>query len=224
MGELLEQLDKVPASQKILLLVLFCAGLFVAFYLLAYSPLVEEIESKAGQTQELNRTRAELMANSDDVNRIRADIAELCQRQSTFMERLPPRAEIPSLLQAIHQQAQFVGLAIERFQRDDDVPGVSYTRIPVQMDVTGTYDQVSDFFYFIGRQQRIVNVSNISLAVNVVANPWRVTERTQGEADPAFMRNRALLGPPQLRVRCEISTYYAQSGNTVGGAACAEQN
>lgn len=224
MGELLEQLDKVPASQKVLLLVLLCSGLFVAFYLLAYSPLVEEIQSQANRTQELNRTRAELMANSDDVNRIRSDIAELCQRQSTFMERLPPRAEIPSLLQAIHQQAQFVGLAIERFERNDDVPGVSYTRIPVQMSVTGTYDQVSDFFYFIGRQQRIVNVSNISLAVNATANPWRSTERVAGRADPGFMRTGTAIGPPQLTVRCEVSTYYAQSANTVGGAACAEQN
>lgn len=223
MGELLEQLDKVPTSQKVLLLLLLCAGLFVAFYLLIYSPQVEQLQQEANRTQELNRTRAELLANTDDVNRIRAEIAELCQRQSTFMERLPPRAEIPSLLQSIHQQAQFVGLQIERFQRDDDVPGARYTQIPVQMEVIGSYDQVSDFFYFIGRQQRIVNVSDISLRIQTTANPWRVTER-DSRATPEFMRNRATLGPPQLRVTCEVSTYYAQSGNTVGGDACAQQN
>lgn len=223
MGEFLEQLDKVPNSQKVLLLLLMVAGVFVGFYLLVYSPLVEEIQAAEGRTQELNRTRAELLANSDDVERIRADISELCQRQESFMERLPPRAEIPSLLQSIHQQAQFVGLSIERFERRDDVPGVSYTRIPVSMDVKGTYDQVSDFFYFIGRQQRIVNVSNISLSYVEAANPWRTTARDNRQL-PEFMRRRAVQGPPVLTVRCEISTYYADAAATAGGEACGQEN
>ncbi len=221
MGDFLEQLDKVPNSQKVLLLLLLLAGLFVGFYLLLYSPIVEEIQQASNQTQELNRTRAELLANSDDVERIRADIAELCQRQASFMEKLPPRAEIPSLLQSIHQQAQFVGLSIERFQRNDDVPGVRYTRIPVQMEVRGTYDQVSDFFYFIGRQQRIVNVSDIALEVQREANPWRTTEAI-ARSTPEFMRQRAAIGPPTLNVRCEVSTYYATAGASAGGEVCAK--
>ena len=34
MGEFLEQLDRIPTSQKILLLLLLSAGVVVAFYLL----------------------------------------------------------------------------------------------------------------------------------------------------------------------------------------------
>jgi|GEM_PF-2445899 len=217
MNDFLDQFDQVPASQKLLLLLLLVAGLFVAFYLLVYSTTQEKIQTETTRLQELNQNRAELVANADDVDRLRSEIEELCRRQETFVERLPPSAEVPSLLQSIHQQARFVGLEIQRFSREDDVPDVNYTRIPVEMQVTGTYDQVADFFYFLGQQQRIVNVSDISMGMP--AGPqWIVI----GDDEiPEHMREAARLGPPQLNVSYEISTYYANAASFGGNEACA---
>jgi len=221
MGDFLEQFDKVPASQKMLLLILVCAGIFVAFYLVLYTPLDEEIASAQSRASTLQTQRAELMAGSDSVERIQEDIRELCARQESFMEKLPPRAEVPSLLQSIHQQARLVGLEIERFTRAEDVVGANYTRIPVQMEVSGTYDQVVDFFYFIGRQQRIVNVSNIAFAMT----NRRHEQLRDGRVDQTGRRDgRAptTIGPPILRVNYEVSTYYADAGALAGGDLCAE--
>lgn len=200
MGDFLVQLDKIPLSQKILLLALVAAGIFVAFYLLVYSGIEEQIASTRGRINSLQDKRAELKAQSGDIERLKTEIGELCERQSSFLEKLPPRAEVGSLLQAIHQQAQLVGLQIDHFERKDDVPSANYTTIPVQMKIQGTYDQVADFFYFIGRQQRIVNVKNISLS--------KVGDET-------------VVGPPRLNVACEISTYYTDLSAQKGGEACA---
>ena len=201
MGDLLVQLDKIPTSQKMLLLLLLAVGIFVLFYLLLYSGLEEQIASAKTRINTLQDKRAELKAQSGDIDHLKTEIQELCQRQSSFIEKLPPRAEVGSLLQSIHQQAQLVGLQIDRFERKEDVPSTNYTTIPVEMRIQGTYDQIADFFYFVGRQQRVVNVRDISL--------------TSKDADNQ-------IGPPRLQVSCEVSTYYTDLSTQKGGEACAQ--
>lgn len=219
----MENFDKIPGSQKLLVLVLLMVGIFVAFFLGIQTGLEEEITAKTEQRNRLEGQRNQLRASAENIEEIRAEIAALCERQDTFLEKLPARAEVPSLLQSIHQQARLVGLEIQTFDLGDDVRGPNYTRIPVRMAVRGTYDQITDFFYFVGRQQRIVNARNISMSPNTRANPWRTTEREANRALPEFMRNRERPGPPMLDVNCEISTYYADGATAAGGEVCAQQ-
>ncbi len=221
MGEILDQFDKVPVSQKVLLLLLLALGIFVAFYLLMYSTIEDEIQQATNRVTELSESRAALVANASDIERIRADIRELCSRQETFMEKLPPRAEIPSLLQSIHQQASLVGLEITQFSRGQDLPDISYTRIPVSMSLKGTYDQVTDFFFFIGRQQRIVNVSDITFGIE--RGPvWIIAGGSAAGAGdvPPELQEQAQLGPPLLNVSCVISTYFTSGSGSQGSEIC----
>lgn len=244
MGEFLEQLDRIPTSQKILLLLLLSAGVVVAFYLLVYSALEDSIAQTQQRISQTQDQRAEMKAQSNDITRLKGEIKGLCERQSTFLEKLPPRAEVGTLLQSIHQQAQLVGLQIERFEHDDEVPSANYTTIPVKMNIRGTYDQVADFYYFIGRQQRIVNVKNISLsadkgggssgpmlegvigAATSALSGGAATARTDGavaEPSSAPVQN-ANPRVPRLAVSFEVQTYYADISTQTGGKACAKAN
>ena len=245
MGEFLEQLDRIPTSQKILLLLLLSAGVVVAFYLLVYSALEDSIAQTQQRISQTQDQRAEMKAQSNDITRLKGEIKGLCERQSTFLEKLPPRAEVGTLLQSIHQQAQLVGLQIERFEHDDEVPSANYTTIPVKMNIRGTYDQVADFYYFIGRQQRIVNVKNISLSADKsvsTATIDGVPVAAGAGLGPAALvgsgRTNAAVGSalqpaggpvqnanprvPRLAVSFEVQTYYADISTQTGGKACAK--
>jgi type IV pilus assembly protein PilO len=243
MGEFLEQLDRIPTSQKILLLLLLSAGVVVAFYLLVYSSLEDEIAQTQQRISQTQDQRAEMKAQSNDISRLKSEIKGLCERQSTFLEKLPPRAEVGTLLQSIHQQAQLVGLQIERFENDDEIPSANYTTIPVKMNIRGTYDQIADFYYFIGRQQRIVNVKNISLSadksgstatidgVPVVASvglgPAASVGRTNAAVAAATSQGGASsqnANPrvPRLAVSFQVQTYFADISTQTGGKACAK--
>jgi type IV pilus assembly protein PilO len=242
MGEFLEQLDRIPTSQKILLLLLLSAGVVVAFYLLVYSSLEDEIAQTQQRISQTQDQRAEMKAQSNDISRLKSEIKGLCERQSTFLEKLPPRAEVGTLLQSIHQQAQLVGLQIERFENDDEIPSANYTTIPVKMNIRGTYDQIADFYYFIGRQQRIVNVKNISLsadkgggssgsmlegaigAATSALSGGAATARTDGavaEPSSAPVQN-ANPRVPRLAVSFQVQTYFADISTQTGGKACAK--
>lgn len=244
MGEFLEQLDRIPTSQKILLLLLLSAGVVVAFYLLVYSALDDSIAQTQQRISQTQDQRAEMKAQSNDISRLKGEIKGLCERQSTFLEKLPPRAEVGTLLQSIHQQAQLVGLQIERFEHDDEIVSPNYTTIPVKMNIRGTYDQVADFYYFIGRQQRIVNVKNIDLTADkagasssgsvldgmaaVAKGPLAVSS-SEARTDAAVAAGTAPAAPqqnanprvPRLAVSFEVQTYYADISTQTGGKACA---
>jgi len=243
MGEFLEQLDRIPTSQKILLLLLLSAGVVVAFYLLVYSGLEDSIAQTQQRISQTQDQRAEMKAQSNDISRLKSEIKGLCEKQSTFLEKLPPRAEVGTLLQSIHQQAQLVGLQIERFEHDDEVSSANYTTIPVKMNIRGTYDQIADFYYFIGRQQRIVNVKNISLSadkgsstatidgVPVAAGVGLGPAASVGRTDAAVgAATSAGGGPvqnanprvPRLAVSFEVQTYFADISKQTGGKACAK--
>ena len=223
MSDFLDQFDKVPNSQKLLLLVLLMFGIGVGYFFLFQSEIEEQIEQERNRYTTLSNQSAQLRAGADDIDRIRAEIQELCERQSTFLEKLPPAEEIPSLLQSINQQAELTGLAIQVFERKMVVPGPNYSTIPVELKLEGTYDQISDFFYFIGRQQRIVNVSDISLRMPTNASNWVVGGGGHVDEDDAdwFYDTGEGPGSPKLDVECTLRTYFADTSAAAGGEACA---
>jgi type IV pilus assembly protein PilO len=224
MSDFLDQFDKVPNSQKLLLLVLLMFGIGVGYFFLFQSEIEAQIEAERDRYEMLSNQSAQLRAGAHDIDRIRGEIEDLCERQSTFLEKLPPAEEIPSLLQSINQQAELTGLAIQVFERKMVVPGPNYSTIPVELKLEGTYDQISDFFYFIGSAQRIVNVSEISLrAMDGGAANWTV--RGGGHVEDGdegwFYDTGDGPGAPRLDVECTLRTYFADTSAVAGGEACA---
>ncbi|MFT6397664.1 MAG: type IV pilus assembly protein PilO [Bradymonadia bacterium] len=224
MSDFLDQFDKVPGSQKLLLLVLMMFGIGVGYFFLFQSEVEASIENERTRYTTLSNQSAQLRAGADDIDRIRGEIQELCERQSTFLEKLPPAEEIPSLLQSINQQAELTGLSIQVFERKMVMPGPNYSTIPVELKLEGTYDQISDFFYFIGRQQRIVNVSDIELARPANQSNWIVVGNA-GQADEGvgdwFYDTGEGPTAPILDVQCTLRTYFADTSAAAGGEACA---
>ena len=220
MSEVLDYFNKVSLPQKLLLLILLALGVFVGYFFIFKAEVDSAIAQKRRTEAELTQRRAELAAGVDDIDRVREEITDLCSRQDAFLDKLPPAAEIPSLLSAINQQGQLSGLDISRFVREEAMPGPNYTTVRVRVELKGTYDEVADFFYFIGRQQRIVNVGDIELKVVEWVNPWRTTE-TSGRGIEAFALDRDEIGPPELEVGCTLRTYYTNAADFGGGEICA---
>ncbi|MCB9507100.1 MAG: type 4a pilus biogenesis protein PilO [Myxococcales bacterium] len=222
MGDLLDQLDKTTTVQKVLLLVLLMLGIGVGYFMLYYTPIQAEITSAEQNVQTLSDRRASL-SSGNDLEQIRADIEDLCVRRAAFLEKLPQGEQIPSLLQSINQQAQLTGLTISLFRRETNVVGPRYTTIPVSISLKGTYDQLSDFFYFVGRQQRIVNISNIALRMPAAGAGWRLSEgRASADELSWFNGADARVTAPQLTVTCKLQTYFVGASSASGGGACAD--
>jgi type IV pilus assembly protein PilO len=171
----IDRFNTYPLGQKIMLLILIVIMLFVGFYMALLSPLQDEINMRKQQLTTLQREKEKL----DQVKANRADVLarlEGLKRQLIIArEKLPATAEVPSLLQRIHNQGKTAGLDINKFRRLPDTAQDYYTEIPVEMELVGTYDELANFFYYIGRMTRIVNVQGITLE--------RVSKKLEAEGE-----------------------------------------
>jgi type IV pilus assembly protein PilO len=185
MGNLVETFNKIPGPQRLLILVLVMGLLCVLFYLFGWSALEDDIKSQKDRrlallTQETDIKRK--VANRDE---IMGELDDLKTRKAQVEKVLPASAEISKLLQKIYGQAKIVGLEIRRFEPGNETVKKLYAEIPVSIEVRGTYDQIADFFFYVGKMERIVNIKNISI------------ERLGGGA----------YGTGPLRVTCDAITY-----------------
>lgn len=163
MNDFIDQFNAYPLGQKVLGLVVLMFGFGVVAYMLALQPTFEETESLQTRAEELQREKKSLEQLKRNRAKVLAELEQLKRRLLIAQEKLPRGAEIPSLLQRIHNQAKTAGLEIKRFERNPDVPKDFYVEIPVAMKLTGTYDELANFFYYVGRMTRIVNVKNIGM-------------------------------------------------------------
>lgn len=195
MNNVLESFNKISAPQRVLILLLLMIVLLVGFYMLLYSGLEDDIKVQQDKETALSTEETNIKRKVANKEEIMGELDDLKQRKAKVEKVLPQGAEIPKLLQKIYGQAKIVGLEIRRFEPGAEAPQQLYTEIPVSMELRGTYDQVADFFYYVGRMERIVNIKNISI------------ERISGGS----------FGSSGLKVMCEAITYRG------GGLKVAEQ-
>lgn len=164
MNDFIDKFNQVPLAQKVLLLILLLGGIAAVFWFVPYASVKEQIKSSTSSLKDLEKEKKRLEVLKDKKARMRSKIAELQQELLIAREKLPETAEIPSLLQRIHNQAKTAGLDIRNFQREQSKTQKYYVEIPVTMELVGTFDELANFFYYVGRMTRIVNVKNLDMA------------------------------------------------------------
>lgn len=163
MNEFILKFNSVPLGQRILFLVVIVAVLSIGFMFLLYQPVTDEINGQQKQLRTLQREQEKLKQLKANKAEVKAKLERLGRKLLIAKEKLPDSAEVPSLLQRIHNQAKTAGLDIKSFKRVPNVSKDYYTEIPVEMKLVGTYDELANFFYYVGRMTRIVNTSELGL-------------------------------------------------------------
>ncbi len=165
MGDSFEKLLAVPTSQKAALLVLLMGGIGAAWYFMFFEGTMNAIAAETRKMPQLVKEREELKTKLEKLAEAEQRIETLKKKRLEMQQRLPEDAEIADLLNRIHQQAKYVGLDITLFKRGIMVPEQLYARIPVEMVLKGTFSQITQFFYSLGKLTRLVNVEDIALAI-----------------------------------------------------------
>ncbi len=171
----IEQFGKLKGTQKLAITVVLAGLLGAAFYFFFYSAVEEEIEQAGRQRTQLAKRLAEYTTQLKTKHEFQEKIQTLYRKRQIALEKLPEAEEIPSLLQKIDGLGKIVGLQMSAFVRVEPVDSNFYSVIPVNMEMRGTYHQISTFFHYIGKLTRIVNVTNISLTAPKTDAAGKVT-------------------------------------------------
>jgi type IV pilus assembly protein PilO len=162
MNDVLERLLELPPRQRVLFLVGGVALLFFVYAYFLYWPRSALIDEREQQRADLALDRDRKKAMVANLEKTRAEVAQLDGDLRKAVAQLPDTKEIPDLLTSISSLGRESGLEIIQFRQQPERFEEFYAEVPVDILVRGTYHQVAAFFDKVGRMARIVNVANVN--------------------------------------------------------------
>jgi len=159
----LDTIVKLPASRKIMILVLFLVAILGLYFYLIYIPKSEMLDKKVAEMGRLETQVRELRIIAANMKRFQAEAAKLREELKLAITQLPTSKEIPSLLANISNLGKDSGLEFLLFRPVPEVTRDFYAEIPVEIRVRGNYRDVAIFFSKVGKMPRIVNISGVTM-------------------------------------------------------------
>ena len=196
MNDILQKLLRLKTPVKIAATAGVIVIIAVVYYMLFYMDLQDQIKGGEVQQRSLIAEKENYEKRKKEYLAYRNELTQLQHEQRELLKALPKRAEIPTFLSSIQEQAELAGLEVLNLTIEAESPAELYVRIPVRIEIRGTYHTITKFFKNVADLPRIVNIENLALSLE--------------KADEA--------GSPRLRAKFYAVTFrYNDQSGTGGG-------
>jgi type IV pilus assembly protein PilO len=143
--------------------VIAVVAVLALYYFLFYEPLSEERAQEETRKSTLAQERSTADGN---LRRYNSDVAELArarQRAQQLQSVLPNDPDIPGFMRSVNALAEASGLQISLIQPVEERVEQYYARIPVKLEMRGSYLSLARFFHSVSQLPRVINMENIKL-------------------------------------------------------------
>jgi type IV pilus assembly protein PilO len=110
------------------------------------------------------RENAELEAYKPKLADIDRQLASLKQQLDIERRIVPDEKEVDNFMRMVNGEARKAGVEIRRYTARPYATKEFYTEVPFELELDGPYYSMLGFFDRLGKVERIVNVSNLSIA------------------------------------------------------------
>ena len=187
----MESLLKLPTKKKVVILLVILGVLTGVYYYLFFKPQQEELSRLGGELSTLKKQLDESIAIHRDLEKFKAQVAELNRELQVVRTQLPDEKEIPELLKNVSSLGKESNLEFLLFRPKPEEPQQFYAKVPVELTVVGNYHNTGIFFDKVSKLPRIVNVVDFNMT--------RAPKDTRGKTDAG---NETL-----VRTACLLNTY-----------------
>ena len=161
------QIDDIvrwPAKTKLVAIVIIVLILGIVAWLEFISPENNQYHQLKTQEDSLKTQVRQKQLLAASLPAYQAQIKEMNRRFQDFLQQLPNRTQIPSLLDDVTLAGRSRGLDFELFQPTSEVNKNFYAKIPVRLKVVGTYNDIGRFAAAVAAMPRIVTINDIDIA------------------------------------------------------------
>ncbi|MBU2718874.1 type 4a pilus biogenesis protein PilO, partial [Acidithiobacillus ferridurans] len=161
------QIDDIvrwPAKTKLVAIVIIVLILGIVAWLEFISPENNQYHQLKTQEDSLKTQVRQKQLLAASLPAYQAQIKEMNRRFQDFLQQLPNRTQIPSLLDDVTLAGRSRGLDFELFQPTSEVNKNFYAKIPVKLKVVGTYNDIGRFAAAVAAMPRIVTINDIDIA------------------------------------------------------------
>ncbi len=161
--------------QRILIFVVTFAVIGGGYWFLFYQPKHEALEKAKKEYAEKQQKLKRYKVTAAQLPKFEKKLEAVRETLNLAITALPDKKELPSLITGISRAGSDSGLEFLLFQPKPEVKKEFYAEIPVQMDVTGGFHQIANFFDKVSRLYRIVNVENVKIKRNKNSSDLRTS-------------------------------------------------
>ncbi|HEY6766150.1 MAG TPA: type 4a pilus biogenesis protein PilO [Candidatus Sulfotelmatobacter sp.] len=157
------------------------------------------LETKVRENNELESYRPKL-------KQIEQQLAELKQQLEIEQRIVPDQKDVDGFITTLDSEAQKAGVELRRYSAKDNKSQQYYTEVPFDIELDGPYYSVLSFFDRVGKLERIVNISGVTMASTKNPTGAKLKHTYQYAANESVV------------VSCTATTFFSHDLNP-GGAA-----
>ena len=168
MNDFLQKLTRLKTPVKIAATAGLVAIILGVYGGLFYLDVEDQIKGARARQEQLKSEKDNYEKRKREYQAYRNELTQLQLEQRELLKALPKKAEIPTFLSNLQEQAELAGLEIVSLTIEAENPMELYIRIPVRIEVRGSYHSITKFFKNLSELPRIVNVEDLSLSVEKI--------------------------------------------------------
>ncbi len=176
---------RLPTERKVLVFVVGAALLGLVYFQFGYKPLKAELAEAKGEHDTKVALNAKLEREIPEFADIKRDIVKLRDQINANDKALPTEAELPAFFETLNRKVTEAGVEVTKWKEGTPASVESFVRVPIEIEMTGTYMQIERFFASLLPKKRdksapktdqpeeldrIVSIENLSLSNPVVRN------------------------------------------------------
>ena len=156
-------LTKLPLAGQLGVSLAIAALIGGGFYYFWYADKIKEENTKKAKREALQKEIRALEVTANKLQEFQREVQLLEAKLETLKRILPPERETPDLMRRVQALAGQSFLTIRKFNPATVVQKEFYQEVPINVELTGTYHNLGNFFDRVSRLSRLVNVKNLKV-------------------------------------------------------------
>ena len=190
----ISQLAAQPLKNQVVILCFTMVVLFGLYHQLYYSSMQEELENAEAQYTRHEQQGSDLKKKEIEWKKMIQEKEALDVKLSTNQVSLPRTSDLPSFIGHLQRQAAVAGVTFRNWSRKDESAVQGYVKVPVAVEVYGSFHQLLKYYYLLGKTKRIITIEDFSFEpirgtsdVGLLKANFRATtfRQADGAAPPA---------------------------------------
>ncbi|GEM_PF-951660 len=148
---------------QMLILLVLTGGLIYAADSMLYSDTRVETAKIEQEVEKLKVKNAQANIIKQNLKAAEETLAQKKAEMDGLRDLLPDQVEITNVYNSIKDLMKAQKLELKKFMPQKEVAAEIYTEQPIQIEVTGSYDNLGIFLSQLGFYRRIVSVTNVDI-------------------------------------------------------------
>ncbi len=158
-----QNIGEWPNFAKAILILLLCCVVAGAWYYFDTQDQKTRLDAVEAEETELRSTFEGKQKKAANLDAYRQQLEEMKESFGAMLRQLPDKTEVAALLVDVSQTGLAAGLEFELFQPSGELMKDFYAELPIQIRVTGGYNEFGSFISGLAALPRIVTIHDVNI-------------------------------------------------------------